>query len=67
MNVRWYSHFIDDGSFLSWSCFGPDARALNDDRIHTAVVRAEIEFKQELLAGTAATLLGTLMSLAARA
>ncbi len=59
MNVRWYSHFFDDGSFLSWSCLGLDARTLGDSGTHTAIVRATIEFKRELLAGTPVTMLGT--------
>lgn len=58
MNVRWYSHFFDDGSFLSWSCFGLDARSLHESGTHTAVVRSTIEFKRELLAGTPVTILG---------
>jgi len=59
MNVRWYAHFFDDGSFLSWSCYGLDARTLKDSGIHTAVVRSTIEFKRELLAGAPVSILGT--------
>ena len=58
MNVRWYSHLFDDGSFLSWSCLGIDVRPLQDAGTHTAVVRSTIEFKRELLAGTPVTILG---------
>ena len=62
MNVRWYSHFFDDGSFLSWSSIGLDARSLNDGGIHTAVVRSTTEFKRELLAGTPIDVLGKFSS-----
>lgn len=58
MNVRWYSHFFDDGSFLSWSTIGLDSRSLKDSGMHTAIVRSTIEFKRELLAGTPVTILG---------
>lgn len=58
MNVRWYSHFFDDGSFLSWSTIGVDMGAIVATGIHSAVVKATTEFKRETLAGTTLTLMG---------
>lgn len=58
MNVRWYSHFFDDGSFLSWSTIGLDMPALVSSGVHTVVVSSNVVFKRETLAGTPLTILG---------
>lgn len=58
MNVRWYSHFFDDGSFLSWSTIGLDMPALVSSGVHAVVASSNVQFKCETLAGTALTILG---------
>ena len=58
MNVRWYSHFFDDGSFLSWSTIGFDMAAAVESGLHTVVVKSTTEFKRETLAGTTLTMMG---------
>lgn len=58
MNVRWYAHFFDDGSFLSWSAIGFDMAAAVETGIHTVVAKSTTKFKRETLAGTTLSMMG---------
>ena len=58
MNVRWYAHFFDDGSFLSWSTIDFDMAAAVENGMHTVVVKSTTEFKRETLAGTTLSMMG---------
>ena len=63
MNVRWYAHFFDDGSFLSWPSIGFDMNALVAIGIHSAVVKSTTQFKRETLAGTTLNIMGRFVAL----
>jgi acyl-CoA thioester hydrolase len=58
MNVRWYSHFFDDASFLIWSRHGVDMRPVHEQGIHTVIARSTIEFAHEMRAGDHLTVVG---------
>ncbi|MEN3794399.1 thioesterase family protein [Fulvimarina sp. MAC3] len=52
MNVRWYAPVFDDASFLFWEKAGLSMRAMTEIHgVHTVTLKAETEFKRELLAG----------------
>ena len=63
MNVRWYAHFFDDASFLSWPSIGFDMNALVESGTHTAVVKSTTAFNCETLAGTTLNMMGRFVAL----
>ncbi len=52
MNVRWYSHFFDDGAFHIWPVYwGSHQRMQQAFGVHTVTASANTQFRKELLAG----------------
>ena len=52
MNVRYYTHFFDDATFLIWGCIGVDmARTYTQRGTHTVIAKSTIEYRHEMRAG----------------
>lgn len=51
MNVRWYAHVFDDGSFLIWPLIGITNRLMQDTGVVTVVARTATDFLHEARAG----------------
>jgi acyl-CoA thioester hydrolase len=58
MNVRWYTHFFDDASFLIWSTIGFNMRDVLATGIHTVIARSTTEYHREVRAGDPVLILG---------
>ena len=58
MNVRYYTHFFDDGTFLIWSCIGVEMREVHVTGIHTVIAKSTIEYHHEMRAGDSPLILG---------
>jgi acyl-CoA thioester hydrolase len=51
MNVRWYAHVFDDGSFQIWPLIGITNRLMQDTGVVTVVARTATDFLHEARAG----------------
>lgn len=58
MNVRYYTHFFDDGTFLIWSCIGVDMREVHATGVHTVIAKSTIEYHHEMRAGDCPLIIG---------
>ena len=51
MNVRWYAHVFDDGSFQIWPLIGITNRLMQETGVVTVVARTATDFLREARAG----------------
>ncbi|MGE0653051.1 MAG: acyl-CoA thioesterase [Alphaproteobacteria bacterium] len=51
MNVRWYAHVFDDGSFQIWPLIGITNRLMQEAGVVTVVARTATDFQHEVRAG----------------
>lgn len=51
MNVRWYAHVFDDGSFHIWPEIGITRQLMEKVGAVTVVARTETDFRREVRAG----------------
>jgi acyl-CoA thioester hydrolase len=58
MNVRWYTGFFDDASFLIWPNVGIDMRAVHATGIHSVIARNTTEYHHEVQAGDPLLIVG---------
>jgi acyl-CoA thioester hydrolase len=52
MNVRWYAHVFDDGSFQIWPLVGITNKLMEDQGVVTVVARTATDFLREVRAGS---------------
>ena len=58
MNVRWYTHFFDDASFLIWSIIGINMREVVVTGVHSVIARTTTEYHHEVRAGDPVLIVG---------
>ncbi len=58
MNVRWYTHFFDDASFLIWSTVGLNMREIQATGVHSVIARTTTEYHHEVRAGDPVLIVG---------
>ena len=58
MNVRWYTHFFDDASFLIWPTIGINMREVVATGVHSVIARTTTDYHHEVRAGDPVLILG---------
>lgn len=58
MNVRWYTHFFDDASFLIWPTIGINMRKVAATGVHSVIARTTTEYHHEVRAGDPVLIVG---------